>query len=191
MEDKLYDLYGFEETHSINKKGTKIFSKNRLVNHDNKYFKKVGGRFLSISKYKSGYLRVFIANDNNKKYFLVHRLVAMTFIPNPKNLPQVNHKNGVKSDNTVENLEWCTPQENSVHYLNSLDYKTLQSKRKIFSNSKRVQQINISTREVINTFNSCRDAAKHLGVVTSGSIGNVASGKEKHKSAHGYFWKFI
>ena len=58
-----------------------------------------------------GYLRVSIG----KKLCFVHRLVAQKYIPNPNNLPQVNHKNGIKTDNRVENLEWCDNIQNRKH----------------------------------------------------------------------------
>jgi hypothetical protein len=59
-------------------------------------------------------------NGVRKKYY-VHRVVALLYIPNPKNLKEVNHKNGIKSDNRVENLEWCTRKENVQHaYKNNL-----------------------------------------------------------------------
>lgn len=63
------------------------------------------------TKKKRGYLQVTI----NKKSLMVHRLVAMAFIPNPLNKPQINHINNITNDNRVENLEWCTPQENMDH----------------------------------------------------------------------------
>lgn len=66
-----------------------------------------------------GYLRL----ELNKKAYAVHRLVALTFIPNPKNKPQVNHKNGIKNDNTVTNLEWVTNKENSQHAWKILNRK--------------------------------------------------------------------
>lgn len=68
-----------------------------------------------------GYEYVDLYFSQRKEYWLVHRLVAKLFIPNPSNLPQVNHKNGIRSDNRVENLEWVTCSENHIHALYELN----------------------------------------------------------------------
>ena len=71
------------------------------------------GRILKLCTNKGGYLYVYLWKNGKGKYFLVHRLVAEAFIPNPDNLPQVNHKDENKLNNNAENLEWCSAKYNS------------------------------------------------------------------------------
>jgi len=72
-----------------------------------------------LSTKREGYAGVALWNGKKNTTFLVHRLVAKAFIPNPNNLPIVNHKDGNKLNNNIENLEWCTSKENAVHYINN------------------------------------------------------------------------
>lgn len=72
-------------------------------------------RYRKIVKGKGGYSEVILSKNNKITLKRVHRLVAEAFIPNPKHFPQVNHKNGDKSDNKVANLEWISPRNNQIH----------------------------------------------------------------------------
>ena len=80
-------------------------------------------RFLIPQENEKGYLRVSLTEENGRrKHKKVHRLVATAFIPNPENKPQVNHKDGNKSNNSFTNLEWVTDEENKIHQATMLNF---------------------------------------------------------------------
>lgn len=78
------------------------------------------GRFLKEDIGKKGYVRVTLCNNGIARKFLVHRLVATLYIPNPESLPEVNHKDGNTRNNCVENLEWVSKSSNRRHALDIL-----------------------------------------------------------------------
>jgi len=76
-------------------------------------------KIMSPKKHYKGYLYVTLSNAGDTKAFKIHRLVAQAFLPNPNNLPQVNHIDGDKTNNNYKNLEWCTNSENVKHSYNT------------------------------------------------------------------------
>ena len=85
------------------------------ITTDGKIYNKKWGKYVKPQPNGTGYLRVHIAG----KMYFVHRLVASKYIPNPDNLPQVNHKDGNKHNNCVDNLEWVSNKDNSLHALHN------------------------------------------------------------------------
>lgn len=90
-----------------------------IIDSDGNIFNLKLNRLIVPNISKKGYYSVTLNNNSLRKYFKVHRLVALTFIPNHNNKPQVNHIDGNKSNNNVSNLEWVTGSENVIHAIKS------------------------------------------------------------------------
>jgi hypothetical protein len=86
-----------------------------LENRTIKQLKPIKEKIMKLKLRNNGYLEIDLCIDNKHKYVMVHRLVAIAFIDNIDNKPCINHKNGIKIDNRVYNLEWCTYRENTIH----------------------------------------------------------------------------
>lgn len=169
-------------------------TKVQIKDFPNYFVDSVGGvysKFQKLNPFKNqkGYLIVTLRKDGKSIRKRAHRLIAETFIPNPENKPQVNHKNGIKTDNRVENLEWATNSENQLHAYRALNKKPfwLGKQGKNNPNSKPVLQLKDNI--VIAEFPGILEAERATGI-RSQDIGRCCLGKKWHKSAGGYQWKY-
>ncbi len=144
-------------------------------------------RVLKQRKDKDGYYIVMLRNNIVK----IHRAISIAFIPNPINKPQINHKNGIKSDNSITNLEWCTASENTIHSIHVLGntpdrsgIKYVKGKENKFSKPL-LQYTNDG--KFINEFSCQREAAEFTGL-TQGGISMAVN--NKRATSGGYKWKY-
>ena len=164
------DIPNFEGLYRINNYGDIVNIKT------NKYLK-------CNSITNSGYMQVELTKDKHTYYKLVHRLVAEAFIPNPDNLKTVNHKNEIKTDNSVENLEWMSQKDNNNYGSRNKRISEFRKYNQFGSNNPNaVKVLNKTTGEI---FGSVREAA-HKYNCNPASISSACNPADRH---HNYLIK--
>lgn len=134
-----------------------------------------------------GYYQIRLRNEYGKAMFIIHRLVAMAFLPNPNNYPQINHKDEVKTNNRVDNLEWCTNKYNCTFgtRLSRISEKTKGMRKPHFE--KAVEQLDIEGNHIAY-FRSLAEARKKTN---AGHISHVCCHKPSFYTSGGYKWRFV
>lgn len=164
------EIYGYEGLYSISNQG-------RVKSHMKKSgFLHLKERIMKPTIKNNGYLQVDLTKIGIRKKFYVHRLVAEYFIPNPDNLPCINHIDHNRDNNSVTNLEWCTYEDNNIHS-NNPDLKG----RRIGKFSK--------DGKLLEEFNSALEAAHSFNKPRGSDILRCCKGERKY--VYGFAWKFI
>lgn len=178
------DIKGYEGYYQISNLG-RLRSLDRYIK-----FKKLGhtrlfkGVILADVFDSKGYNINCIKINQVKKNVKIHRLVAKAFIPNPKNKPQVNHINEIKTDNRATNLEWCTAKENMNH--GSIGKRISISNTNNEKTSKKVYQYTLDDK-LVKTWLSTRDVSRNSHFNHTG-VSNAAIGR--YKTHLGYKWSY-
>lgn len=190
MEEKWINIKDFENYRISSRGDIKNKKNKKLVPH----------------KKSNGYLTITLSKNGFTKTFYIHRLVAECFIENKNNKPCVNHKDGVRSNNNIENLEWVTYSENSIHSYKVLGYKIpkeiIEKRTKKFKENYKMRdetkiKIGIKNREnsckkvlcieLKKEFSSAAKASEWLGLTKK----TVCRACRNNKTSGGYHWKYI
>jgi hypothetical protein len=179
------DIHGYDGAYQVSSCGS-VRSVDRSMVLNNGKIRRDKGYIIKPIQHPKGYMYITLSKNGFTKRYLLHRLVANEFLENPENKPQVNHKNGDKSNNSVGNLEWVTGLENINHAFESK--LIVRSKDQYRSMMKKVECVDLGL-----VFESVSEAISFLKdngrpKAYSSSICDCANGKVK--SAYGFKWKY-
>lgn len=171
------DIKGYEGIYQVSNYGRVKVLDRKVWNAKVECVRK--GRLFRLNKNSNGYYQISLTKDGKYTVKTIHRLVAEAFLPNHFNLPQVNHIDGNKTNNNVENLEWCTSLENIRHA----------HKMKLTPNiARKVQKLDKNTNKILCEYKSVHEASI-IEKIDETSIRRCCN--SVRKSAGGYSWKNI
>ena len=171
-----HPVVGYEGLYEVSNKGV-VRSLDRTINNH-----PYSGKVLAI-KYLKGYAAVHLCDHQHRvKHKTIHRLVAEAFIPNPDNLPEVNHKDENPKNNCVENLEWCTTLYN-IRYGTGIERRASYKRKPIAKYTK--------GGEFVASYGGLLEASKSVGKGRSGTGLISTAARGLRPSAYGYKWTYI
>lgn len=191
------EIKGFETLYEVSNTG-KVRSVERRVEQKNRFgttsIHVYKGQLLKPIETEKRYLRVRLSKNGEEKYYQVHRLVAEAFLPNPHNYPIINHKNEDKTDNRVENLEWCTYEYNNTYH-----DRHIKAGEKLFNNdslSKKVLQFYLNG-DFKSEYPSISEAVRQnpecgvSDIIRCCKGGRMVKGKWVNQNKHkNYLWRY-
>ena len=178
MEEEIWvDICGYEGLYQVSNPG-RVRSLDREVKRKGNSICTLKGKIKKNTIGKKGYLYTYLTDKNgNTKSIFTHRLVAQAFISNPENKPEIDHINGIRNDNRVENLRWVTKEENMNNPLTKENQK-ITNKRSGNPNSKMVICIFPDGNEIL--FKCKEDLKDYLGI-SRGIIDRIIKSEEQYK----------
>lgn len=192
MEEIWKDIKGYKGLYQVSNLG-RVKSLERYQQNHSK-LQKVEEKLKTIHTKSNGYQYVQLYKDNIMKNLHIHRLVAQAFIPNPENKPQINHIDGNKQNNNIDNLEWSTSNENNKHKWD-IGLQKPSKKQSIITKgnnrkykSKPIDQLDLNGN-YIRTWLNAHEASRQLGIDRS-TISQCCRGGRRNKTAGGYKWRF-
>lgn len=182
MEEKWRPVLDYECLYEVSNFG-RIKSKDRLIcNCKSESYIRKGKILKPWVNSASGYLMIGLHKNKKRKLFYMHRIVAQVFIKNLGNKGEINHIDGNKTNNNVENLEWVTRSENQLHAIQT----GLANKPPHNNTTKKIEQLDVAGN-VVHLWNSCKEIYQTLGIPKTCIYECCAN---KIETSHGYKWRY-
>lgn len=180
-------VVGYEGYYEVDQFG-RVFSLDRvvtIVDGDRTYEKPLSGKQMKQHMHSGGYKVVALTKDGKSKNIFVHRIVAEAFLPNPDNLPMVNHKDEDKTNNFLENLEWCTAAYNRTYG------KAVERHAKKLRGRESEKRKAVIQRGLDGSFMDWHESVTKAAEKMNGSTTAISKAcKGERKTAYGYLWEY-